>query len=408
MNAVAATSGQFGIYSRKHAQQVNARFNNQKANYVTWIDRWNQTLAQFPVTQANQIRSRLNAAIKKFNRRYTGITSFTDPKFRLCKAITKKLTDILIDTTIQRHLDVDWVISIIENFTSYQAQPLQVYQAKIGDMAEEEWACWEGQHTGMALYLIGTLAFGMDPDDIEVPTAEYDFANRLECRLTFMANNGPLGRKILEPIDHIIQKIYAVRLDGVTLPDWEAINEKQKCLESADLFMTAKKFHDHHEAGAITRPGDLCDEKYSIEVVRKFTVYAEAVLATNPRAIDTKELPIIMGFLNMAEQSNIDYTDDQIRSLAYLCINQFGANFHEDGPFWDQVGTAYTRWHDTYHADMDDSLKPGVKLNKDWAQGGTFFWHQLKKSWIDDAGDPMPMPKLNISTAFRPQERDLW
>jgi hypothetical protein len=115
-----------------------------------------------------------------------------------------------------------------------------------------------------------------------------------------------------------------------------------------------------------------------------------------------------MGFLNMAESSNIDYTDAQVQSLAYLCMNLFGANFHEDGPFWDQVGRAYTHWHEAYHADMDDSLKPGVKINKDWAQGGTFFWYQLKKSWLDDNGNPMPMPKLNISTAFRPQERDLW
>ena len=154
-----------------------------------------------------------------------------------------------------------------------------------------------------------------------------------------------------------------------------------------------EKFHDEREPGAITRPGDICDEKYSVELVRKFTVYASAVLAANPRAINAKELPIIMGFLKMAEGSNMNYTDDQVRSLAYLC--------------WEKVGISYVHWHERYHADMEESMRPGIKLNKDWAQGGTFFYWLLKKHWTDDDGNPMPMPKLNISTSFRPEVKDL-
>ena len=89
-------------------------------------------------------------------------------------------------------------------------------------------------------------------------------------------------------------------------------------------------------------------------------------------------------------------------------MNFFDADFDDSGPFWNRVCNAYIHWHEKYHEDMDEELRPGIKLNKDWSQGGTFFWHQLKKSWLDLDGNPMQMPKLNISTSFRPQARDLW
>jgi hypothetical protein len=47
-------------------------------------------------------------------------------------------------------------------------------------------------------------------------------------------------------------------------------------------------------------------------------------------------------------------------------------------------------------------------MNKDWTQGGTFFWHVLKKRWKDAAGLPMPMPRLNIQTPFLPDAKDLF
>jgi hypothetical protein len=411
MNALPATNGQFGAYTRQHARNVNAKYNNAQANNVSWIDRWNQTLAQFPVDQRKQIISRLNSALKKFSRNHPGVKSFSNPKFRLCKSLTKRLTKILIDTTIQRSLDVDWVIKIIENFRPYQAQPLQIYKPLPKDLPhgvdEDTWSCWEGQHTGMALYLIGTMAFGLKANDIDVPTAEYDFLNREECRRTFMANNSKEGRKVLDSIDIISQQIFAVRLDGAQDPEWLRVNDKQTVLEQQDLFLTDSKFHDHTQPGAITRPGDLCDDKYSLEVVQQFATYATEVLANNPRPIDTKELPIIMGFLKMAAQDNVTYSDQDVRGLAQLCMDLFDADFNEAGFFWEKVNVAYINWHNDYHADMDESLRPGIKLNKDWAQGGTFFWHLLKKHWVNSDGEPMSMPKLNISTSFRPKAKDL-
>jgi hypothetical protein len=401
-------------FTRTYAREFNDRYSNNTANYVTPQQRWNSVLNALPLTEKHSAISKLNAALRNFERRYPGIQSFSDPNFRLCRAIPIPMSVMCIDTTIQRYLDIDWVIKIIDGFTAYQAMPIQCYRVNPDEQPQDwsrdfqHWAAWDGQHTLVAFWIIATMVFKEDIKTVMVPTVEYDMRNRLECRTTFMNGNSKDGKKVMEPIDLAMQKIYAVKLDGVTDPDWVTVARKHDALASQDLFMTHSKFHDDREPGAISRPGDIVDDKFSVEMVRQFGVYADHVLNQQPRPVNTKELPIVMGFLRMAAMGNVTYSDDEIRGLGDLCIQLFDANFDEAGPFWDKVNSAYINWHKEYHADMDESLRPGVKLNKDWAQGGTFFWYQLRKSWLDDKGQAMRMPQLNISTAFRPREKDLW
>jgi hypothetical protein len=398
--------------SRTHARAVNSKYQNGASIYLSLKDRWNEVLASMPLDQKNSVNTRLKLAIKAFEQKYPNVKSFNDPNFRLCRSIQRKLGHILVDTTIQRQLKVDWVLDIIEDFVAYQAMPIQVYHVpkvqvpNIYGPDDEFFASWDGQHTAIAFWIIATMIFGQDPDAVEIPVVEYNMQNRLECRMTFIKNNGKAGKSLLTPIDNITQQIYAVRLDGVTDTDWVAVEQKQQHLEAVDLFLTDSKFFDDKEPGAIARPGDIAKEDVTPEVIRQFAVYANTVLSVYPRPINTKELPIILGFLRMS--SNMDYTDREIESLAHLCISLFGAEFKEDGVFWDRVGSAYTKWHTRYHADMDESLRPGVKLNKDWPQGGTFFWHQLAKSWKNDYGHAMRLPRLNISTSFNPAKKDLF
>ena len=67
-------------YARTHARSVNEKFDSNKANYVNWAERWNETLAKFPVDQKHQIISRLKAALKKFEKKYPKIKNFQDQK----------------------------------------------------------------------------------------------------------------------------------------------------------------------------------------------------------------------------------------------------------------------------------------------------------------------------------------
>lgn len=414
MSTQPLTNGQFGVYTRQHARDVNARYQNNTANILSPDQRFNQVLAALPILEKHNTTSKLSHAIREFERRYPTIKTFNDPDFRICRAIPVPLSYTCIDTTIQRYLDIDWVTKILENFTSYQAMPIQMYRVDVKDLPEgwppeeEYWAAWDGQHTLIAFWIIAVMIFKQDPKDVMVPMVEYDMKSRLECRVTFMKGNSKEGKKVMEPIDLAMQKIYACKLDSVQDPDWKVVEHKHDALAEHDLFMTASKFHDHHEPGAIARPGDIVDEKFSVETVRKFAVYADHVLDHNPRAIDTKELPIIMGFLKMSSALDRPYTDDEIRSLADFCIDLFDANFHEDGPFWARVEQAYRNWHTNYYSWLDETLRPGIKINKDWAQGGTFMWHQLRKSWKDQDGNAMRMPQLNIQSPFYPNDKDLW
>ncbi len=146
-----------------------------------------------------------------------------------------------------------------------------------------------------------------------------------------------------------------------------------------------------------------------VNVVRQFCVYAKTILEINQRPINTKEAPIILGFLKMAATGNIEYSDSEIRDLAMLCHTLFDADFDSDGPYWSQLETAYFNWWERFYQDVDPMIRPErPRMNKDWVQGGTFFWHQLKKSWHDDNGNAMPLPRLNINTQFIPNVKDLF
>jgi hypothetical protein len=120
-----------------------------------------------------------------------------------------KLQDIQIDTTMQREPNLQWILTIIENFRAYQAQPIQVYATADG------YGAWDGQHTSLALYLIATQALGMNFEDVEVPINIYDIVSRGEIRGNFINNNTTVGKnagkKPLDIIDIFEQMIYGLK-----------------------------------------------------------------------------------------------------------------------------------------------------------------------------------------------------
>jgi hypothetical protein len=271
------------------------------------------------------------------------------------------------------------------------------------------YASWDGQHTAMAFYIIAVFILGLNPEEVEIPVVIYDVNTKAEIRNNFIESNSESGKKLLDKIDIFQQMVYGVRVDGATYPEWLEVEKKQQHLEAADLFLTDEKFKDSTQIGAISRVQDIVDRKVSPEIVRQFCVYAKTVLGITPRAINTKEAPIILGFLKMASVDDVQYSDAEIESLAMLCQQLFDADFDASGPYWAQLETAYLNWWEVFYDGVDESVRPErPRMNKDWTQGGTFFWHLLKKHWKDEAGLPMTMPRLNIQTPFIPNRKDLF
>jgi hypothetical protein len=397
-----------------YASQVNAKYSNTASHFQDLKTRWNSTVALYNPVTVNTINSALKRTISGWIKQHPSVKTFRD--MPLCRAQTARLSDILIDETMQRQLNISWVLEIIDNWRAWQAMPVQVYT--VGADASPElaylgsdrlYASWDGQHTAMAFYIIAVLILGLDPREVEIPVVIYDVNTKAEIRNNFIESNTESGKKLLDKIDIFQQMVYGVRVDGATYPEWLEVEKKQQYLEAADLFLTDKKFGDAAQVGAISRVQDIMDRKITPEIVRQFCVYARTVIGLTPRAINTKEAPIILGFLKMAVSDDVNYSDDEIVSLAMLCYNLFGADFDEAGDYWAQLETAYVNWWERFYENVDEGVRPErPRMNKDWAQGGTFFYHLLKKHWKDAAGMKMRLPRLNIQTQFFPDAKDLF
>lgn len=397
-----------------YATQVNQKYSSTVSHFQDLKARWNATISLYNPNTVNTINSLLKMRINGWIKAHPQVKSFKD--MPLCRAQTARLSDILIDETMQRQLNISWVLEIIENWRAWQAMPIQVYTVAADASPEltylgqdQLYASWDGQHTAMAFYVIAVFILGLNPKDIEIPVVIYDVKTKAEIRNNFIQSNSDGGKKLLDKIDIFQQMVFGVRVDGATYPEWIDVEQKQQYLEAADLFLTDKKFGDAEQIGAISRVQEIVDHKVKPEIVRQFCVYARTVLDFNPRAINTKEAPIILGFLKMATSDNIHYTDEEIQSLGLLCYNLFGADFDEAGPFWAKLETAYINWWEGFYVNTDEDVRPDrPRMNKDWPQGGAFFWHLLRKNWKNEAGMRMHLPKLNIQTPFLPSPQDLF
>lgn len=389
-----------------YATQRNAKFRNSTSHFITLVDRLNNTVNSLPTAQAKaNWASSLKKAIQAFKKSYPKVKSFNDRKlFRLVQANDIPLMDIMIDTTMQREPDLQWIIKIITNFRDYQAQPMQVFAHSAG------WGAWDSQHTALALYLIARDALNLDLTTVMVPANIYDVTSRADLRNLFINMNTTTGKnagkKPLDIIDIFEQMIYGVEVDGVTEQDWVDAHTKWRHLDAAGIFVTADKFNNTGEIGALSRLQEVMDA--SVAVVRQFAVYAGHIVDVQQRAINSKESPIIIEFLNLCEQQDIVYSDADIVDLANHCISLFDANFDARGPYWSRVHEANINAYNKMHKGMPKHLWPAAPRNaKNTPQGLAFFWHQLSVSWAQSKAATFKFPKQPFS-AFVLDSKDLF
>jgi hypothetical protein len=379
-----------------YATLRNSKFRNSTSHFITIVDRLNDTINALPTKQAKaNWAAGLKKAIQSFKKSYPNVKDFNNRKlFRLVQANDIPLMDIMIDTTMQREPDLQWILKIITNFRDYQAQPMQVFGSGAG------WGAWDSQHTALALYLIARDALNLDLTTVKVPANIYDVTNRADLRNLFINMNTTTGKnagkKPLDIIDIFEQMIYGVEVDGVSEQSWIEAHAKWQHLDNAGVFVTAEKFNNTTEIGALSRLNEVMES--SVEVVRQFAVYAGHIVDVQQRAINSKESPIIIEFLNLCEQQDIVYTDAQIVDLADHCIALFSANFDAKGPYWTQVHEANINAYNKMHKGQPKHMWPDAPRNlKNTPQGLAFFWHQLNASWVAGKGAGFKFPKQPFS-----------
>lgn len=395
-----------------YAATQNAIYNNTNSQFVDLVTRLQQTIATLPPQAQRNWQSGLRSALAQFKRNHPGLkgADFNNRKvFRLCQAIDKNLNEIEIDITMQRTPNLQWILKIITNFRAFQAQPIQVYKTTNGG-----WGGWDGQHTALALYLIACDAsgFGLSPNNVTVPVCIYDMQNRGQIRGTFIANNTTVGsnagKKPLDIIDIVMQMIYGVEIDGVTDPEWVEAHKKWEYTRDAGMFLTAEKFGNTNEIGAISRLNEWHDA--SVEVVRQFCVYGKFIVDSLQRPINTKEIPIIIEFFSLCEQNDIVYSDAEIEDLALHLITLFNAEFDAKAPYWDQVHqsniNAWKKFNRTNNVPKA-AWGPEPRNSKNTPMGTSFFWHQLQKSWVPTKPAGFKFPKQPFSV-YTPDAKDLY
>ena len=388
-----------------NAKNWNQQYNNKNSFFVDLKDRLNNTITSFGFTKQQSIRAAINNACNTFIKNNPTKTKFKD--LDLCESISMPLSDILIDITMQRMLDLIWVLSIISNFRDVQTQPIQVYKV-IGDDGSISYypvgekglyASWDGQHTAMALYILCVYVFKENPKDVMVPVTIYKVSKKSEIRENFVKGNTKEGKKLLDSIDTFMQQVFGVRIDGNKNPAWEESEKKQKYLEQADLFVTHEKFGNTSDPGAISRMQEI--DHYDSEIIRKFSLYAATVMPTAGRPIASQEIEIICAWFEMSK--SLEYTDEEIVDLALHLNTLFAADFHESSDFWRKARTAYENWWNDFYDGVAEEYRPShMSFSKNWRNGGTFLWYQLKKTWGGR------IPRLNINTQFKPFTKDLY
>ena len=368
-----------------YADKFNSQYAKNESHFVNLAQRFQQFCDE---SKAIEIRM----LAREFRRRHPGYNCYSDIYAKLCKAQSCKLGDIEIDTTLQRLLDLEHSIDKLVNFKATKVVPIQVYQ---DPTRPGKYLAWDGQHTAILMYMIAVMVFAENPDDVEIPINIYDVSNKAEIRENFIGLNGD-DKKQLDAIDIFQQKVYGVRVDKAEAPSWLLAEQKQQVLERYKLFVTADKFNNTDEIGAVSRMAEI--DKASPEAIELFGQYWSAI--RKQRAVHAKEIFMMMSWIMLAEAEGVHVDTDYMLDLADMNLGLFDGDFSPSGGFWAKCETAYENWHEARYEGWEYAPEPSMQ--KMPTHGLPFLNAQIKKSL------GRQVPPYFANNGFTPSEEDLW
>jgi hypothetical protein len=381
-----------------YATKVNNFYNQKESHFVSLRERLVESLG-------DSFEPLLDRMIEEFKRRHKEWKKFAD--MQLCQAIQVPMDKILIDTTMQRQVNLNHILNIISYFKETMVMAIQVYKdpEKPG-----YYIAWDGQHTAIVLYALATKAFGERIAELMVPVVVYNVKQKAEIRRNFILLNGD-AKEPLDFIDLWRQMVSGVRVDGADDPLWISTELKQSYLESAGIFVTHEKFGDENEVGAFTLLADTIMSKSETnikdpEVTRMFAEYW--VLINQQRPVAGKEARQLFEFFDACYKAGIEVDSEYLKVFAQFTLDYFDADFSPSGPFWSKCKMVYSAWYRAANAnnpdaERDDEGEIKVKgFNKEWKCGGPFLLAQLRKS------TKLKVPAVDSDGEFVPSKKELW
>lgn len=376
-----------------HAELINGQYNQSASNFVTLQERLNEALSKAPV-----FVNMLTAMVSEFIRRNPKWKQFAD--LHLCKAVQVSMDKILIDTTMQRSVNLRHILNILEHFRSTMAMAIQVYE---DESKPGYYIAWDGQHTAIALYIILTKVFGERMATAMVPVVVYNVKHKLEIRRNFILLNGE-AKEELDFIDKYKQMVAGVKIDGADDQEWIDCALKNDYLANAGLFATHAKFGDDDQPGALCLLADTLMSKSlktrkHPEVTRMFADYWSFLCHQRP--VEAKEARQLYEYFNLCLEQGITVDDEYLLEFTAFTKDFFGADFGPTGPFWDKVKKAYENWY--AHANPESYAEFGLKgFSSEMRTGIPFLIAQLKKS------TKLKVPNFIPNNGFTVNKRDLW
>lgn len=384
--------------TQSYAAVRNKRFSNKNGLSVTIAKRWNDLIAAMTLSEQASVQQQLNNAIAEFKRRMPHVKSWDDLDLVESKTVT--MTAIYIDVTIQRLLDVNWVLKILNKFKETMVMPISLYKDDNG-----VYHARDGQHTLIMLWLVATKILGLNPDTVQIPVNIYKDKTRSEVRENFITSNSD-GKLPLDAFDIYEQKVTGVRVDNSKNPEWIEAERKQQHIENNGLFITSKKFGDEKQPGAISRLHEI--NKMSVDAVKNCCEYLKLV-GCDKRPVEEKEMVMMGQFFDRCYHAEQKYKYNKedgdpkvvvntafITDLAKITTQLWNADFAPDSVFWKKGAVAYVNWHTT----TGINTKP--KFLSEPVHGLPFMLACLNKHF------PYAIPQNRSTSEFTPAEKDLF
>ncbi|NDG30600.1 hypothetical protein EB118_11085 [bacterium] len=378
---------------KSHAQLINEQYLKSDSHFVSLRERLNEALANTPLFEGLLI-----AMVQEFKRRHKDWQSFID--LHLCQAIQVTMDRILIDTTMQRSLNLRHILNILQHFRSTMVMAIQVYE---DESKPGYYIAWDGQHTAITLYIILTKVFGEQVAKALVPVVVYNVKHKLEIRRNFILLNGD-AKEELDFIDKYKQMVCGVKIDHADDPEWVDTAIKNDYLANAGLFATHSKFGDDDKPGAFSLLADTLMSKSlktrkHPEVTRMFARYW--TFLNEQRPVEPKEARQLYEYFNLCHEQGITVDDAYLLEFVQFTKDNFEADFGPTGPFWDKVKMAYENWYKK--ANPESYAEFGLKgFTSEMRTGIPFLIAQIQKS------TKLKTPKYSANNGFTVDKKDLW
>jgi len=385
----------FTLQNSTYAQQINATYHSDEDLFVT-VDQRLQELYAKDSDLEMLFRSLAEGMVAAMG--YETYDDMIKDIVGMGEIQYVPVANVDINDTMQRWPDRENLIDIVSEFNPDFVNRIRTYldtKRKDGNVSRH--VAWDGQHTAIALYIIGVYGFGMMPELVTVPVDQYPGDNRAAIRRRFVEfNSGNISKK-LENIDLYKQHVAGARHDGLTEFWNNRCVKLQEYFEKYGYYATDEKFGDEKRSGAWSRMTEVFNRNFPVEIFER-VMYYHSVSNADKRFIPM-EIDNLSVFFRQCMDEGIVVTDEYIDEMSSV-LSPITQNT------WAPSGTVKGRKVQAAFQNHCDIEKKAGRMLK----GKTYRCNQtyVGPSWIagalETAGFKYKLPTFELSFNFTKED----